>query len=129
MSQQVTLDWADGEHSFRLRIGEIRELEHKTGRGIQHVMRRISDGEWFVDELRETLRLGLIGAGMAPPQALKLVRRYVEERPLIESIQPALAVLVAALSGFEAARPAKKAKPAKRKTTASTSPASTETAS
>lgn len=128
MGAKITLDWADDEHAFCLRIGELRELEGKTGVGPQRLMRRISEGDWRVDDLRETLRLGLIGGGMKPSDALTLVRRYVDERPLIESIQPALAVLVAVLSGFEAARPAKKAKPAKR-ATASTSPASTEAAS
>lgn len=129
MGSKVTLDWADDEHSFCLRLGELRELQDKTGVGPQKLMRRVAEGDWHVDDLRETLRLGLIGAGMSAPEALKLVRRYVDERPLIESIQPALAVLVAVLSGFEAASPRKKGKPAKRTTTASTSPASTEAAS
>ena len=129
MGSKVTLDWADDEHSFCLRLGELRELQDKTGFGPQKLMRRVADGDWHVDDLRETLRLGLIGAGMSAPEALKLVRRYVDERPLIESIKPALAVLVAVLSGFEAASPRKKRKPAKRTTTASTSPASTEAAS
>jgi hypothetical protein len=95
----ISFVWGDGEHRFRLAIGQLRELQEKTNTGPAEVLRRVSSGLWRVDDVRETVRLGLIGGGMAPGEAYKLVQRYVDERPLRESVQPAQAILLAALVG------------------------------
>lgn len=50
-------------------------------------------------EIRETLRLGLIGGGMKPHEALRLVRSYVEEKPIEDNRLHALAIVQAALYG------------------------------
>lgn len=96
---QVDLKWGDGDYTFRLAIGQLRELQDKTGCGPMELLRRMMAGTWRVDDARETLRLGLIGGGMKPPEALKLVQRYVDDRPLAESIMPAQAILMAAVFG------------------------------
>jgi hypothetical protein len=95
----VTLTWADGEHKFRLAIGQLRELQEKTDAGPVEVLDRLATRRWRLDDVRETLRLGLIGGGMAPVKALGLVKRYVDERPLMESLPAAQAVLLAAIVG------------------------------
>jgi hypothetical protein len=98
---KITIDFGDGTHDFQLRIGELRELKDKTGAGPMELYQRIVNQKWYVDDCREILRLGLIGGGAKPLDALDLVRRYVEARPLFESISPALTVLVAAIFGPE----------------------------
>jgi hypothetical protein len=95
----VTFDWADGTFTFRLGIGQIRELQEKCDAGPSVVLRRLAEDAWFVDDLIHTIRLGLIGGGATPAEALKLVRRYVEQRPLEESRSPATIILGAALYG------------------------------
>ena len=50
---------------FRLRIGELRELEDKRNAGSFELYRRLGDGTCRFDDIRETLRLGLIGGGVA----------------------------------------------------------------
>lgn len=79
----VSLAWADGDYRFRLPIGQLRELQDKCGAGPQEIYSRLMDGTWRVDDLRETIRLGLIGGGVDPVRALALVRNYVDppERP------------------------------------------------
>lgn len=97
-SGAITLEWADGEHRFRLPIGLIRELQEKTGHGPQSVYSRLAvTGEWQIDDVRETIRLGLIGGGIKPVEALSLVRRYVDEWPLLENVPIAAAIIGAAL--------------------------------
>jgi hypothetical protein len=98
-SAKVTLDWADGEYSFRLGIKEIEELQEKTGCGPFFLLNRLVDGSWKVQDIRETIRLGLIGGGMEPVKALPLVRNYVDGRPLLESVKFAQLILSAALAG------------------------------
>lgn len=95
----VTLTWADGEHRFRLAIGQLRELQEKCDAGPAEVLARLSSGKWRLDDVRETLRLGLIGGGLSPGDAHRLTVRYVDERPWLENVQPAQAVLMAALVG------------------------------
>ncbi len=105
----IDLDWGDDTHRFRLAIGELRDLQEKCGASPFTVLGRVMSVEPMIDDLREVLRLGLIGGGLAPPQALVLVRRWVDERPLVESILPARAVLAAALYGVEDEPPGKAA--------------------
>lgn len=60
---------------------------------------RTIGGDWRVDDVRETIRLGLIGAGATPTEASIVVGRYVDERPLVENVGIAGAVLMHALVG------------------------------
>lgn len=95
----ITLTWGDGEHKFRLAIGQLRELQDKCGAGPLEVLDRLATRRWRVEDVRETMRLGLIGGGMEPIKAIPLVKHYIDERPLMESIPAAQAVLMAALVG------------------------------
>jgi hypothetical protein len=97
----VTLTWADGEYKFRLPIGQLRELQDKTDAGPIEVLDRLMSRRWRVDDIRETLRLGLIGGGLKPVEALVLIKRYVDERPLMENAPAAQTVLLAALVGVK----------------------------
>lgn len=95
----LLLDWADGTYTFRIAIGQWRELQEKTGVGPLELYRRVSTGAWRIDDLCQTIRLGLIGGGLAPAQALALSRSYVEQRPPLECVLTAEAVLLAGLMG------------------------------
>jgi hypothetical protein len=95
----ISLTWGDGEHRFRLAIGQLRELQEKCDAGPAEIAGRLADGRWRVNDVRETVRLGLVGGGMAPGDAHKLTTRYVDERPWLESVPAAQAVLMAALVG------------------------------
>ncbi len=95
----ITFEWADGEYTFRLPIAQVEELQEKTGCGPYFLFNRIAEGQWRIADLRETIRLGLIGGGLEPIKARTLVLRYVDDRPYAESIKPAQAILGAALIG------------------------------
>lgn len=98
----VRLDFGDGEHPFRLGVmTELRELQDLCGAGPMVIYRRLTEGEWKVPDVRETIRLGLIGGGMSAPEALKLVRRYVESdsTALAELVPTAAVILAACLFG------------------------------
>lgn len=122
----ITFAWADGEYAFRLAIGQLRSLQEKCDAGPGEILARVISGRWKLDDLRETIRLGLIGGGMEPVPAMKLVREYVDERPLMESVLPARVILMAALVG-PADEPVGKAEApaAATETAGSTSPPST----
>lgn len=98
-SGQISFAWADGEHTFALKIGQLIELQEKCDAGPPVVLARLESGAWRVSDVRETIRLGLIGGGASPTDALKLTIRYVDERPLGESSLVAQLILAAALFG------------------------------
>lgn len=80
---RATFDWGDKEHTFRLTYKGICELEAKIDRGIVWLYNELQRGEAKLEHIREVHRLGLIGGGMEPPEAIQLVRRYIEDAPNI----------------------------------------------
>ncbi len=128
------------EHSFRLLLGGLQELQTVCHAGpatilarlmsaqpqAANVKRPITDdyqfgaedpdfladwnsysllrgigGDWRVEDVRETIRLGLIGAGMTPTDAFVAVSRYVdqtEKYPLIDNVGIAAGILHHALT-------------------------------
>jgi hypothetical protein len=96
----VTMTWADKEYQFNVaKLAQAMELEDLCGCGLMEVFQRVKENRWRVSDVRETIRLGLIGGGLPPARALVLVRRYVEDRPWAESAPVALVVLGAAIVG------------------------------
>lgn len=100
-SAKVTLDWADGEYLFRLRIGELVELQEKCDAGPAHILERLATNRWKVQDIRETIRLGLIGGGLKPEKVLNLIKRYVDDRPFEENRLFAYAIVAASVVGTE----------------------------
>lgn len=102
MNNQGALEteWGDGVYSFRLTVSGIIELEQKCDAAIADIINRVNAGRYWLADIRETIRLGLVGGGKAPAEAVKLVGRYVDDRPLGENIPIARAILLAVLVGF-----------------------------
>jgi hypothetical protein len=119
---------------FALPIGQLRELQEKCSagpatilarliskqsalaampepkteeeKGVLHIL-SIIGGDWRMEDIRETLRLGLIGGGKTPSEAYVLVSRYVDLRPPLENLSLAASVLLSALVGPEDDQPGK----------------------
>jgi hypothetical protein len=104
----VTITWGDGERTFRLAIGQLRELEEKCNAGFLDIFYRLINRKAYVDDVYQTIRLGLIGGGATPVEALTLCARYVEGAPWIENVAIAIAILGAAIIGPEDDQPKKK---------------------
>jgi hypothetical protein len=97
----VDLTWAGGEHAFLLTIDLLRALQDKCDAGPAFILQRLTQKSWFVDDVIQPIRLGLEGGGMDKEEARKLVKKFVEDRPLTESVLTAQAVMMAALYGAE----------------------------
>lgn len=128
MQGAITQDWGDGTYQFRLAYGQWLELDELLHVGPLALYSRIISQKWKANDLREIIRLGLIGGGCDPIKALRLVKTYVEERPLLENVSIAAQILEAALMTPEGARKPGEAEAAKADATSvSTSPPHTET--
>lgn len=120
-SGEVTLEFAGEERAFRLALGQLRKVQEKCDAGPGELLARLGPvffatkqgltleqaiaagylGTWRVDDVREPILQGLLGANMAGPEALKLVKEWVEERPLLESVATAYQVVMASIIGAE----------------------------
>ena len=122
---EIRLDWGgEPDRLFRLGIGEIGRLQEKVDAGPFYIaamcmttigaMAAMNDGDFgalsrmnlrnnCVEKplVREVILQALLGTNMPMPQADRLVRTWVDERPLNESIKTALLICQAAVSGVE----------------------------
>lgn len=123
---EVSIFFVDGEHLFKLPLRQIAELEEKCG-GYDHggaigaIFQRVFSGQYRVNDLIETIRLGLIGGGMSQLDAKTMVdRNCVPPVMALETIwQFALAILGTCAKGYEPPEvPVKKKRASRKRATA-----------
>lgn len=103
----ASLVWPGGEHEFALRMNELRRLQTACDAGPEEVFNRLRVGTWRLNDLVETIRLGLIGAGMKEADAKVLVLPLFEQYPLAEFKFIAHKILHHSLLGPEDDQPGK----------------------
>jgi len=101
----VTAFLGDGEYPLALPFLLAEELQRKTGVGIGALFQRVRTLTFAINDLAETIRLGLIGGGMEPAAAFQLVETYVKQRPLAETLPVALLILEVLWFGTAAVKP------------------------
>lgn len=89
--------FGDGEHVFRLGIKELEELEDLCDRGFVGILQQLLAKQGSVREIRHTIRLGLIGGGMAPLDALSMVSRHIDGRIMEDGLEGPMLLAVAIL--------------------------------
>ena len=96
----ITRTFADGEdYVFRLAWGEIIKLQEARNCGPFLIYVRLHGVDWMLEDVREVVRLGLIGGGMDEIKAKKMVAEYVERRPIIASLPLAQEIIKAGILG------------------------------
>ena len=81
-------DFADGTYTFALTWELASEWEKINDRSLYATLLHTArTGIVRLEDAREIVRLGLIGGGASPKDALRLVRSYVENRPAAENIE------------------------------------------
>jgi hypothetical protein len=91
--------WANDERRFFLGIGELIALEDKRNAGLAEIYRRLSSLDWRLDDVRETIRLGLMGAGTDAPIARRIVESHVTPGQIALAAVLAQSIIGAALAG------------------------------
>lgn len=106
--QDVWLDFGEDRQKFNLsRVKHLLELEELCNAGIAKIFKRLRESEYGVRDVREPIRLGLIGGGAGEEKALALTRRYCDENEngLAPSVPIATAILYAVLVGVPGDNP------------------------
>lgn len=97
MSYQPQMDDRQRPQPEQYRSGDM-DPDYGADINLFAMLRQIG-GDWRVDDVRETIRLGLIGGGMSPTDAFVFVSGYVDQYPLTENIGLAASILMHALIG------------------------------
>lgn len=127
MSQtSIDLEFADGTYSFALKLPGIKAIQDACGIGIGGLYARLlrgryvfeegpignpAEAEFYVGDLIEVIRHGLIGGGagmvggspvvVTPLVANRLIDAYVMTQPLRSAWTIATSVCMACIDGYE----------------------------
>ncbi|AVO43918.1 gene transfer agent family protein [Phreatobacter cathodiphilus] len=85
--------FGDAEYAFRLTPPLIIELERLTGMGIGGFCQRLFAMDFRHADMLATIRLALIGGGMAHGDADRLVRTYAADHPIMHAYPLAVDIL------------------------------------
>lgn len=103
--------FAGQKRAFRLRLGEIEALEGLCRAGIGEIALRLVGQTYRLADVRETLRLGLMGGGMSEPAATAIMMANFDDAPMGQYVEIAAFVLSAALAGVPPPKPEAEAPP------------------
>lgn len=98
----VQITWQGGDDIFCLsQVGNLFSLEEECGAGIALIYHRLLHGTYSIKDVREPIRLGLIGGGKKPDEAMAKVKAHVDANPngLAPSAAVAQAILFVVLFG------------------------------
>lgn len=105
---EKTIAFGDGDYLFKLPLKWIEELERQTGTTIGDLFVRTATYSFSVKEITEIIRCGLIGGGLDPTRARKLIETYIDGYPLEKMFGLASIILVGCVEGYPAKAPVKK---------------------
>ncbi|WP_137153501.1 gene transfer agent family protein [Rhizobium sp. FKL33] len=98
-----TAFFGDATYTFALTDTTTTELERLTGVGVGALYLRMVNSLFYVSDMTQIIRLGLIGGCVSPEKAHTLVETYVNDRPFAEIVPLALDILDARWNGSPAA--------------------------
>jgi hypothetical protein len=106
---EIELNWGSGLQTFKFGLGQFRALQENVNRrrlaigapllGPMDLVEALKAKNVWPDDLRDILRLGLVGGGMQARDANIEMAQSFDDTPVVEHMKPALAVLLAGLVG------------------------------
>lgn len=95
----IELPFNGNRTMFKLAWRELMKIQEACDAGPYVVLDRLVSGRWRLQDISETIKWGLIGAGMEQGAALQLVETEVETRPPLRNLVIAQKVLGAGVVG------------------------------
>lgn len=100
--RDLITDFAGAQRCFRLRVGEIADIEQACGKiGIGAIYLRVSAHQYFQQDVSNVIKYALIGGGMPSVEAKHLVDGRMDITPLTQMQALAVDILVATFAGIE----------------------------
>lgn len=105
-STRILLDFDGRKRPFQLRLGEIEALEQACKAGIAGIATRLITHQFYAADVWDTIRFGLVGAGMDETDATAKLSTF-REKPVGNYAGIAAKIIEAALSGVDEPEPGK----------------------
>ena len=99
-SCEKVIAFGDGDYLFRLPLKWLAELEAKCDASIGTIYARVMTFQYKSTDVAEVIRCGLIGGGMDPAKARRLIETYVDGFPLEEAHALAMSILAGCIHGY-----------------------------
>lgn len=96
---KVVLPFGGEDRTFGLTIGPLRALQRICDAGPAEIRNRLLMGTYRLDDVRETIRQGLMGGGATDAESTKLVKLHIDDRPIEQFVLIAHAIVGACLVG------------------------------
>ena len=108
----IRREFAGAERVFRLRLGEIMDIEEACGkRGLGAIYLRLCRHDWSIVELRHVLRIPLAAGGLEAGEANRLVDERISGGQLVKLHGLALDLLISVMESVEPEEDAPKGDP------------------
>lgn len=97
---EMVREFAGVERVFRLRLGDILDLEEACKRGLGAIYLRLTRHDYSVRDVQQVLRLALRGGGMDGPEATRLVNERIDAGQFVDLHALAIDVLLTLMQGI-----------------------------
>ena len=101
-STAIHREFGGVERRFELPIGEIKKLEQATGAGIGEIYRRIISLSFTLDDVRLTIKRGLVGGGEVEEATAQAMVLASDAMPIDARHRLAQHILLACFFGVDA---------------------------
>lgn len=89
----ITEFFGDAKYKFHIGVDEALEWERSQRKSLYQCFRELSGGTFYTKDVKETLRLGLIGGGLDDVDAFSLVEAYFGKNKLEPDIKLAIKII------------------------------------
>lgn len=94
----LTLKWPGGEHNFLLPLEGLKAVQTLCDAGPEWILERLKTRRWLVEDVTETIRLGLEYGGMKPDEARRILALALNSAAPLALVVTAKTILGAAIS-------------------------------
>lgn len=95
-------DFAGAERAFRLRFGEIVDIEQACGKvGVGAIYQRLATTTYFANDVKQILLRALVGGGLTVRDATALVEQQLDAKPLAQLGALAQDIILALMTGID----------------------------
>ena len=95
-------EYAGEMRRFALRTGDVFDIEEACGKvGIGAIFRRLGSHEYFLRDILNVIKFGLIGGGMPRDEAARMTRERIDAGNLVEQHALALDIMLAQMESVK----------------------------
>ncbi|WP_171054198.1 gene transfer agent family protein [Arenibacterium halophilum] len=111
---EILAEWGGAQRRLALTFGNLLDIEEACGKvGIGEIYVRLGAHRYYARDVYHVIRQGLIGGGLKPTEADRLLQDRFSAMPMVRNVEIALELLIAVMAGIDADEDATPGDPSK----------------